>query len=445
MIGRREGINLDVTHDHNERYFKDQQEEYEIPDHEQSMLPYGWSNDVRKNEEGPTKATDIHRVKRKLQASNDKHHQQQKQEGVKGRYKRAGNIDVTSSTAIDALTPRTNIALAPIESFLSSNFFVLSGPTEQISPFFLQQSMHCYPRALSLEQLRSGVSNVPEAVEETITTGKRKKKYKKYPQSKRKQLATDSSENSSSQSQSHSQDQDLVPQGGQNDRIFQRERQQFQQQQEQYQLQHHFHRQQEQESKNQFKIISNYGSDIDLKMPSSAIGLGSDLGKRNTFLESGSLTSTETCAIASTVNGSVGTTQVGMGLISTDIIVGEDSNKQHLPSLSSSMSTEVPFDARNTATVVSSDSFEKLQPESDFGAKVDVNQSKSASIDIPRKSVYNPFDSENDLYDFSPNIPTKSSAANKDGGKSSDPWTYDFFQTGVSEALVELVDPSSCR
>jgi hypothetical protein len=35
-------------------------------------------------------------------------------------------------------------------------------------PFYIQQSLHCYPKALSLEELISGVSNVAE--KELLTT-----------------------------------------------------------------------------------------------------------------------------------------------------------------------------------------------------------------------------------------------------------------------------------
>jgi hypothetical protein len=459
VIGYREEANLDQT----ERYSifsKDHQVKNEISHHEHSMLPSEWSQNVRRNKEGS-----INRARGRPQASNNQQQhqqrqhqqyqqpqqqqQQQQQQQVvgKGRNKSGGG---RNDSTTNALTSQTNIALAPIETFLSGNFFVLSGPTEQISPFFLQQSLHCYPKAPSLEQHQTGVSNIMGSEIDTTITGKRKKKYKKYPQSKRKQFATDSSESSSSQSQDQndSQEQDLLQKeqvefdasGSQNDRI--------QQGQEQYQLQLHNHHQQKQECENQSNIINNRRNHIDFNKLSPSIGLGLGLGSSRV---GPSLLIAGTCAIASAVDESAETSEVSTGMVRTDSLKEETNSKQQLQSPSSSTTTQASnndgnIDEGNKVTVVSNDSLEYLKPENDFTMKnqgVNVNSSQSTSNGKPNKYIFDPFECESDVYTFGSNIPTNTT--NKGALRSGDPWTYDFFEIGGSEALNELEDTSRRR
>jgi hypothetical protein len=94
--------------------------------------------------------------------------------------------DATLSIHSGEYIDNMNIPISPMEGFLSGDFF-LSGEDdkksflEKTSPFFLQESLPCYQKALSLDELsRAHVTSSAET--SPIVKGKRK--YKKYQPNK---------------------------------------------------------------------------------------------------------------------------------------------------------------------------------------------------------------------------------------------------------------------
>lgn len=149
---------------------------------------------------------------------------------------------------------------ASIGNFLSGRFFLSGGFTEMIGPFFVQQSMHCFPKAPTLKQLFAGV----ELVADTPTTSTRKRKYKKYQESKRKQ--PESQNSSHDQHQASKDQEELVPKKEQIEKILQEV--QLQRQYQQHQQQCQDLEDQRLERSNQYNIISNNST------PSSTIEPG---------------------------------------------------------------------------------------------------------------------------------------------------------------------------
>ena len=119
---------------------------------------------VTENEKIPTKIHQINKNKPKQQ--NHYNHQLQLQSekdqitklnGKGGKSKKARGSPFTSLNNNSSISSQIDSNLAPLEGFLSSNYFIKDGLTEQSGPFFLQQSLHCYPKALSLKELVGGV------------------------------------------------------------------------------------------------------------------------------------------------------------------------------------------------------------------------------------------------------------------------------------------------
>jgi hypothetical protein len=94
--------------------------------------------------------------------------------------------DATLSIHCGEYIDNTNIPISPMEDFLSGDFF-LSGEDEKKSfleitgSFFVQKSLPCYQKALSLDELRRAHVNL-SAVTPPIV--KEKRKYKKYQPNK---------------------------------------------------------------------------------------------------------------------------------------------------------------------------------------------------------------------------------------------------------------------
>lgn len=108
---------------------------------------------------------------------------------VKCKQKKPRTVSIDHLLADPTIGSSRNSNLGPLESFLSSNYFIKESLNEQMGPFFLQQSLHCHPKAPSLQELMSGAA----AATTTTTTGvgttpsgltaNGKKRYRKHPAS----------------------------------------------------------------------------------------------------------------------------------------------------------------------------------------------------------------------------------------------------------------------
>ena len=103
----------------------------------------------------------------------------------KSKKARSGSADYLMSDLTTAQSRDSN--LGPLESFLSSNYFIKDGLSDLTGPFFLQQSLHCYAKAPSLKELMSGVAatgtTTGVGTDASGLTANGKKRYRKHPAS----------------------------------------------------------------------------------------------------------------------------------------------------------------------------------------------------------------------------------------------------------------------
>jgi hypothetical protein len=107
--------------------------------------------------------------------------------GVKYKSKKARSGSADHLIADTATGPSRDSNLGPLESFLSSNYFIKDGLHDLTGPFFLQQSLHCHAKAPGLKELMSGVAATASTTgvgsDASGLTANGKKRYRKHPAS----------------------------------------------------------------------------------------------------------------------------------------------------------------------------------------------------------------------------------------------------------------------
>lgn len=115
------------------------------------------------------------------------YHDQDVKTGAKCKAKKArsGSADNLIADPTTSLSRDSN--LGPLESFLSSNYFIQDGLHDLTGPFFLQQSLHFHAKAPSLKELMSGLAATAAtsgvSADLSGLTANGKKRYRKHPAS----------------------------------------------------------------------------------------------------------------------------------------------------------------------------------------------------------------------------------------------------------------------
>jgi hypothetical protein len=117
----------------------------------------------------------------------DTHQDRDLKTGVKSKSKKARSGSADHLFADPSTGSSRDSNLGPLESFLSSNYFIKDGLHDLTGPFFLQQSFHCHAKAPSLKELMSGIAAIASTTgvgsDASGLTTNGKKRYRKHPAS----------------------------------------------------------------------------------------------------------------------------------------------------------------------------------------------------------------------------------------------------------------------